>query len=252
MDDLYLCVSLSDAAAAAGAGSLCRMEYFLDREGTLLRSGSGAPAPGDLLALAGPEVDSVPFEDPSPLCDLLAEECLRREAAGLVCDFEGRADELRTRLCRCLSERFAEEGLRLYLPEVFGAAASGACRLISSGVMGEPCAEAFRRAVLRYGAGHTALLCEPLCADCALPPQGVPGSIRPLTVQALKDLMAQVGTPGYYSQELCARYFTYRDRERHTRFVVYDDPTTLRRKIALAKSCGIETAFLCWPHYAAG
>ena len=254
MDDLYLCTSLSDGEAAASTGErLCHMDYLLNREGVLLRSGTGTPSPGNLLALCGPETVGSADLDPDPLCAWLASECERRGAGGLLCDFEGGADEFRIRLCRRLSDLLGELGLRLYLPEVFAPAAPEAIRLISSAVVGEPCGEAFRRAALRYGAGRTALLCEPLSGDYALPLRG-PASPREgvrLRSDALAALMAREHAVGYFSQELCARYFTYRDGEHRSRFVIYDDPASLRRKITLAKNCGIREAFLCTAHYTA-
>ena len=50
----------------------------------------------------------------------------------------------------------------------------------------------------------------------------------------------------FFSQELCARYFTYtRGGEFH--FVLFDDAETLNQKLKLGASMGFSAAFLMWP-----
>ena len=50
----------------------------------------------------------------------------------------------------------------------------------------------------------------------------------------------------FFSQELCARYFTYtRNREIH--FVLFDDADTMTQKMNTAAGMGFSTAFLMYP-----
>ena len=50
----------------------------------------------------------------------------------------------------------------------------------------------------------------------------------------------------FFSQELCARYFTYmQDQETH--FVLFDDESTLRQKLKTGEAMGFSTAFFMWP-----
>ena len=51
------------------------------------------------------------------------------------------------------------------------------------------------------------------------------------------------GHTTYFSEPLCARYFTYRQNGQ-THFVLFDDAATLQRKIALAKALGIGEGLL--------
>jgi spore germination protein YaaH len=51
----------------------------------------------------------------------------------------------------------------------------------------------------------------------------------------------------FYSSGLCANYFNYTDNM-ETHFVLYDDADTIKKKLTLASSLGIRTAFLYYPH----
>lgn len=50
----------------------------------------------------------------------------------------------------------------------------------------------------------------------------------------------------FFSQELCARYFTY-SRGGDTHFVLFDDADTLNQKLKVGASLGFSAAFLMWP-----
>ena len=67
-----------------------------------------------------------------------------------------------------------------------------------------------------------------------------------MTGEALTALMDARAPSVFFSQDLCARYFTY-VRETETHFVLYDDADTLLQKIRIGGSLGIGTAFLMYP-----
>ena len=54
------------------------------------------------------------------------------------------------------------------------------------------------------------------------------------------------GRPTFYSDALCARYFTL-TRQGQTHFVLFDDARTLRRKLDLARQLGIRDALVMLP-----
>ena len=54
----------------------------------------------------------------------------------------------------------------------------------------------------------------------------------------------------FFSGELCARYFTYMNREGGAHFVLFDDGDTLRRKMEVARRAGIHTFLAAWPEVA--
>lgn len=50
----------------------------------------------------------------------------------------------------------------------------------------------------------------------------------------------------FFSQELCARYFTY-THEGQTHFVLFDDAGTIRKKLQTGTALGYAAAFLMFP-----
>lgn len=70
---------------------------------------------------------------------------------------------------------------------------------------------------------------------------------RPLTAEELRRL--REGKSVYFSDDLCARYFTYRSgSENH--YVLFDDAQTLRKKADMAENRGIREGFFMLPEVA--
>ncbi len=60
------------------------------------------------------------------------------------------------------------------------------------------------------------------------------------------DALLRAEPAVFFSQALCARYFTYR-KGGETRFVLFDDAETLRRKLRVARESGIPDALCVYP-----
>ena len=60
------------------------------------------------------------------------------------------------------------------------------------------------------------------------------------------DALLRAEPAVFFSQALCARYFTYR-KGGETRFVLFDDAETLRRKLRIARESGIPDALCVYP-----
>ena len=54
----------------------------------------------------------------------------------------------------------------------------------------------------------------------------------------------------YFSDELCARYFTYCVPADGAHFVLFDDGATIRKKLQVARSLGVKYALLAYPETA--
>ena len=50
----------------------------------------------------------------------------------------------------------------------------------------------------------------------------------------------------FFSQDLCARYFTY-TRDGETHFVLFDGAETLQQKLRAGSATGFSAAFLMYP-----
>ena len=85
---------------------------------------------------------------------------------------------------------------------------------------------------------------ERLRMDFSLPAES--GQGRPLTPQEFQALLEREAPAVFFSQDLCARYFTY-TREGETHFVLFDDADTLQQKLRLGSRMGFAAAFLMYP-----
>ena len=104
--------------------------------------------------------------------------------------------------------------------------------------------EQYLREAARGGGGRLALDAERLRMDFSLPARN--GRGRPLTAGELQELLDRESPAVFFSQDLCARYFTY-TRDGETHFVLFDDADTLRQKLRLGSSLGFSAAFLMYP-----
>ena len=118
----------------------------------------------------------------------------------------------------------------------------GTVPLISTALSGGNFTQRLREAAA--GAGRLALDVERLRMDFPLPSPS--GEGQPLSGRELRDLLDREAPAVFFSQDLCARYFTY-TREGETHFVLFDDADTLQQKLRTGSSLGFSAAFLLFP-----
>ncbi len=106
------------------------------------------------------------------------------------------------------------------------------------------CVNGSRDAAARYGTQRIALDCQRLAMDFVLPCRSGEGT--PLTPEELSARRERCGAAVFFSEELCANYFSYTAQGR-AHFVLFDTAETLRCKLRLGRERGIETAFLMYP-----
>ena len=112
--------------------------------------------------------------------------------------------------------------------------------LIGTALSGGSLRELLEEAVAKYDVTQLALGVERTAMNFPLPCRGGYGT--PLTPEKLAALRRSCGAPVFFSEALCAKYFTYRAGG-ETRLVLFDDDETVHRKLTLAQSLGIEEAF---------
>lgn len=128
---------------------------------------------------------------------------------------------------------------------------AGFTPVLSSAVTGG----SFRDYIQEYTTAyrHPAMELELLQHDFALPCESFCGNA--LSKQAFDDLLSSLHPSCYYSQELCAAYFSYIDPDGGSHFVLYDDERTLTQKLNFAISAGITVYFgdlpMLTPHFKA-
>ena len=206
----------------------------------LLSAAGNAPVQGGLMLVR----DSRECGPHDVLARDIIRECLRRNYDGVVLDWYHKGPDRGT-LTALLGQLCPQYGLRLFVPEQYAPYAAQATVLLNTAVSGGTLAACLEDGIRRYGAGRLALDLERLRLDFTLPHSA--NVRRPLTASELRRL--REGKSVYFSEELCARYFTYRTgSENH--YVLFDDAQTLRKKAALAENRGIREGFFMLPEVA--
>ena len=242
---LYLAVTPGEAREATQYGrTLAHVAYRIGPGSTLLRQSLPLQTRGGLLSVSDREAP--PIGDPDALCAAVLRECGRRSYTGTLLDFEEPPRQDRLEFARRLGQTLAAGRRTLYLPERYAQAAGNSavvlvCTAISGGSLNQRLQEA---ADAHGGAARLALDVQRLRMDFRLPAHS--GEGEPLDAERFQRLMERETPSVFFSQELCARYFTYvRDGQAH--FVLFDDAGTLKQKLRSGASMGFSAAFLMWP-----
>lgn len=238
---LFLAVTPAEAASCRGYRvPLVHIAYAVGNGGRLLRSELPRGTQGGLLGLS--DRCSASFGSGETLCRTILGECSARRFSGVLADFEGGAREDRLSFLSRLGAMLAQSGRRLYIPECL--AVPEASVLICTALSGGTLRERLSDAAARYGTQRVALDCQRLAMDFTLPCRSGEGT--PLAPEELSTLREKCGAAVFFSEELCANYFSYTAQGR-AHFVLFDTAETLRHKLRLGRERGMETAFLMYP-----
>ena len=193
-------------------------------------------------------VDCAGFDgrgESGPFCQEVLRECAARGFTEVLCDFEGRPLPLLVQILRELEELLQKRGWPLYVPESYGSYTAGARVLISSALSGGSLSQRLRDALNQYGQGRVVLAVERVAEDFFLPSPDGQGT--PLSREALNAMLEQRAPSIFFSDQLCAHYFTYMARDNGAHFVLFDDAGSIRKKLLLARNLGIRQAVLAYP-----
>lgn len=240
---VYLAVTPGQLQEAARyCRNLAHVAYRAGEGSVLLRQSVLLQARGGLLAITDQEAP--PIDAPEKLSAAAVRECGRRGYTGVLLDFQSRSPD-RLAFARQLAAVLTQTRRTLYVPEEYGPAVPGAVALICTALSGGDFAQRLREAASAAGgAGKLALDVQRLRMDFTLPART--GEGRPLTAEEFQALTEREDPAVFFSQELCARYFTY-THEGQTHFVLFDDAGTIRKKLQTGTALGYAAAFLMFP-----
>ena len=222
------------------------LAYRLGPGPHLFRADNALLPRGSLMVVDDRDFDGL--GQTAPLCQEILRECQARGFVGAVLDFEGRLPPLE-QIVRQLDEPFAQRDWTLYVPEAFAQSTAHARVMIPSALSGGSLQLRLEEAGERFGRERVALALERAAEDFSLP--SPTGSGQPLSQEQLEALQRRPSPAVVLSGDLCARYFTYMDREGGAHFVLFDDEDTLRRKVEVARRTGIRTFLAPWAEIAA-
>ena len=240
---LILAAAPAELTAAQAHGlTLAHMAYRVGGGPHLFRSNQPIPARGGLMY-----IDDGGFDGrgtPDAFCQEVVRECAARGFGGVVCAFD-RKLPLLSAVVEQLGPMLVRQGRSFYVSEPYGRCTATGRVLIPTALSGGSLRQRLGEAVERYGAGRVALAVERTAADFFLPSPD--GQGRPLTREELKARLEERSPSVFFSDELCARYFTYMNRQSGAHFVLFDDAGSIRKKLHLAEALGIDRALLCYP-----
>ena len=163
---------------------------------------------------------------------------------GVLLDFDRKLPPL-SQLVSRLSPILARRGITLFVPEYYAPLAPQAKVLISSAISGGSLALRLQESRERFGANRVVLAVEKTAEDFLLP--ALTGCGTPLPDERLEELRTKLSPTIFFSRELCARYFTYRDTDGGVHFVLFDDLDTIAHKLEVARQADIHAFLLPWP-----
>lgn len=224
--------------------SVGHMAYRIGRGPHLFRSGVPVPLRGGLMVVDAGNLDG--WGDPGVLCQEILRECTARGFGGVICDFEGRPVPLLERALTQLDEMLARKNLTLHVPEHYGHCIQRGRVLISSALSGGSLLQRLKDSTERFGGSeHITLAIRRVAEDFFLP--SPTGGGRPMSREELARDLDTRAPSVFFSNELCARYYTYMSRENGAHFVLFDDAMSIRKKLQVAQSLGINRAVAALP-----
>ena len=221
---------------------LAHVAYQVGREGHLTRQALLARTFGGLMVLGDRDWDAV--RDTAQLCREVWRECGNRNYGGVAADFEHPPSPDRVSFLENLGRVLARNRKQLLVPEEYGQQVRSAQVLICTALSGGTLRQRLEEAGQAFGKKRLALDLQRLRMSFPLPCPS--GEGRPLSGEELEEMMRERQPAVFYSGDLCAKYFTS-TREGESRFVLFDDAGTLRRKMQLGQELGIATGLLMYP-----
>lgn len=241
--NLILAVPPADMTAGRAHGlTLAHIAYRVGGGPHLFRANSPVPLRGGMMLIVDDGYDG--RGEPSTFCREVIRECAARGYTGVICDFERYLPAL-ARVVAELAPMLARRGWPLYVTERYGPHSGTAKVLIPTALSGGSLRVRLEEAVSQYGANRLALAIERVAQDFFLP--SPTGQGLPLSQDELRARMEQLQPSVFFSEELCARYFTYMSRQNGAHFVLFDDAASIGKKLRLARSLDIGDALLPYP-----
>ena len=221
---------------------LAHMAYQVGREGHLTRQALLARTFGGLMVLGDRDWDAV--RDTAQLCREVWRECGNRNYCGVAADFEQPPSPDRVSFLEALGRVLARNRKQLFVPEEYGRRVTSAQVLVCTALSGGSLRQRLEEAGQTFGQKRLALDLQRLRMSFPLPCPS--GEGKALSGEELEEMMAQRQPSVFYSGDLCAKYFTS-TQEGESRFVLFDDAGTLRRKMQLGRELGVTTGLLMYP-----
>ena len=237
---LYLTTTPEEYSQAAGQGyRLAHLAYQIGEDGRLHRSAGARQAQNGLLSMNGPGAGHI--TDTPGLCRDILRECVSHGYEGVCADFGAAVQPDRAAFLEELSGLLHRSGKRLFVSAAYGSRVTDAFVLINTALSGGTLSTMLSDACHAFGAQRVAMDIERVQMDFLLP--SPTGEGTPLRRAEFEHLQTSLRPSVFFSDELCAKYFTYR-QDGKSHFVLFDDADTIRCKLKLARRMELRYVFL--------
>lgn len=184
-----------------------------------------------------------PLIDTAKLCGDIFYEAKSGGYKGVLFDFENRGAEMYP-FVSALSYGLYERGLEHFAPERFHSAAPYAKLLITAAVSGGSFADMYENAVRKYGEQRLGFELSPTRSDFIIPSYSTEG--KAISQEEFNVLVQRYNPSIYFSNELLAKYFTYRDGSGEFHFVIFDDAVTMQEKLSFFDKTQADSVFMLY------
>lgn len=245
-EDTKLILTAPPAAAREASSHglpVGHMAYRVGPGAHLLRANIPINLRGGLMVVDGSGFDG--RGDAGSFCQQVLRECSARGFDGVILDFEGQPHPLLGQIVNRLGGLLSRRGWPLYVTEEYAGFSDQARVIIPSALSGGSLSQRLSEAAERYGAKRVALGVQRSAEDFTLPAPN--GSGVPLSRQELARRIESRGAAIFFSDELCAHYFTYMSRQSGAHFVLFDNAGSIRKKLQIARNLGLCACILAWP-----
>lgn len=232
--------ALSSLTLPEGA-LVAHMAYRLEDGPALYRSANPEQLRGGVLMAEDSRLEEI--GNTAFLCRQAVRECRARGFSGFIANWSRPPTEALCRMTGALEQALTQAQLSYWVPERYGKCVKRSNILISSAISGGTLRQRLTEAMERWGKDRITIAIERMSEDFTLPARS--GNGTPLTGEALDRLMKRLRPSVYYSSELCAHYFTY-SNNRQVHFVLFDTPSSIRKKLLLAQDMGVKWGLGVW------
>lgn len=234
----------SSASEASSHGfPIGHIAYRIGNGGHLLRSNIPINLRGGLMVIDHHGYDG--RGDTNRFCQQVLRECTVRNFDGAILDFEHPQHPALGQIVNMLASMFAKRGWPLYVTEPYASVSNQTQIMIPSALSGGSLNARLTEAINRYGTERIALGIQRVAEDFTLPAPS--GCGTPLSREELSQRIKSRNASVFFSDELCAYYFTYMSRHSGAHFVLFDNAASIRKKIIIAKSLNLSACILAWP-----
>lgn len=227
-------------AASAYGFPLAHMAYRMGSGPHLYRADFPAMPKSGLMMISEDQLDEQ--GDVGVFCREVLRECTARRFSGVIFDLESQPTPTIARIISILSEETARRSLSFHLPEAYANYSTTSRIMVSSAISGGTLKQRLTDVVQRYGADRVTLCIDRVAEDFYLPAPKGAGKI--LSREELQQRMETLSPSVFFSNELCAHYFTYMNRDSGAHFILFDDVGSIQQKIHLGEQAGIRRFFL--------